>query len=152
MNYNNCIQTEKGKVSAILSLSYSPEAAGNPVMCELAKKFDVTFNILKARFSIRKEGHLVVEFTGEKAEFDRGIEFLKKQGITVTKVSQKISRDEESCLHCGVCTALCATGALSIDKQTRKVCFDSSKCSACGLCTKICPVKAMHVEEEDILA
>jgi ferredoxin len=151
MHYYETTPTEEGKVSAILSLSYSPEAAGRPVMCDLAKKFEVTFNILKARFSIRKEGHLVVEFTGEKSEFDKGVAFLKNQGITVNKVSQKISRDEESCLHCGVCTALCATGALWIEPETRKVCFDSDKCSACGLCTRICPVKAMHVEEEDIL-
>ena len=140
-----------GEVSAIFSLAYSPAAAGNPVMCELAKKFNVTFNILKARFSIQKEGHLVVELTGDKTDFNNGIAFLKDQGITVNKVSQKISRDELSCLHCGVCTALCGTGALHIDPDTRKVCFDSDKCSTCGLCTKICPVKAMHVEDEDIL-
>lgn len=151
MHYKNSNQTQEGQVSAILSLSYSPEAAGNPVMCNLAKKFDVTFNILKARFSIRKEGHLIVELTGQKPDFDQGVTFLQNQGITVNKVSQKISRDEESCLHCGVCTALCATGALWVDPQTRKVNFDSDKCSACGLCTKICPVQAMHVEEEDIL-
>ncbi|MCA1744061.1 MAG: 4Fe-4S binding protein, partial [Desulfovibrionales bacterium] len=61
-------------------------------------------------------------------------------------VARSINRDEESCTHCGMCTALCLTKALYLDQDTRMVIFDSSKCTACGMCTKICPVSAMQTE------
>jgi ferredoxin len=52
-------------------------------------------------------------------------------------------------VHCGLCTALCITNALSLNLETRKVEFDRDKCTGCGLCTRVCPVKAMHVDMEE---
>ncbi len=135
--------------SRIISLSFPPVVSGKPVICNLAKLFDLTFNILKARINPRHEGHMVLELSGREEDYTQGITYLQEHDITVTPVAQQISRDEESCLHCGVCTALCPTNALHLDPQTRRVEFDCDKCTACGQCTRICPVHAMNVEVEE---
>lgn len=135
--------------SRIISLSFPPVVSGKPVICNLATLFDLTFNILKARINPRHEGHMVLELSGREEDYNQGITYLQEHDITVTPVAQQISRDEESCMHCGVCTSLCPTHALHLDPETRRVEFDCDKCTACGQCTRICPVHAMHVEVEE---
>lgn len=132
--------------SKIISLHFSSEVVRRPMMYNLARHFDLTFNILKARISPREEGHMILELSGKEEDFKKGISYLQEHGISVQDVAQSIRRDEESCTHCGMCTALCLAGALSIEPESRKVVFDSKKCTACGMCTRICPVGAMHAE------
>ncbi|PIE69169.1 MAG: (Fe-S)-binding protein [Deltaproteobacteria bacterium] len=133
----------------IISLAFPPVVSGKPVICNLATRFDLTFNILKARINPRHEGHMVLELSGKEADYKKGITYLQEHDIKVTPVAQQISRNEESCLHCGVCTALCGTHALYLDAVTRRVEFNRDKCTACGQCTRICPVHAMNVEVEE---
>ncbi|MFW5722176.1 MAG: NIL domain-containing protein [Desulfohalobiaceae bacterium] len=136
---------------AIIALTFPPLVSGRPVMCDLAKRYDLAFNILKARITPRREGHMVVEISGPVQDYKDGVSFLKEHGIVVAKVSQQIWRDEESCLHCGLCTAMCATRALRLEPDTRRVTFDPECCSACGMCTRICPVHAMNVDVDESL-
>ncbi len=135
--------------SRIISLAFPPVVSGKPVICNLATRFDLTFSILKARINPRHEGHMVLELSGKEENYSQGITYLREHQITVTPVAQQISRDEDSCLHCGVCTALCATHALYLDVTTRRVEFNGDKCTACGQCTRICPVHSMHVDVEE---
>ena len=88
---------------------------------------------------------MTIEITGAKDAYECGVAYLKDHGIGVAPVAQRISRDDVSCIHCGMCTALCPTKALSLNIETRLVEFDDETCSACGMCTKICPVKAMEM-------
>ncbi|WP_457570415.1 NIL domain-containing protein [Desulfovulcanus sp.] len=134
------------KYSKIIALHFSPETSRSPMMYNLAKKFDLTFNILKARINPKEEGHMILELSGTEEDFKKGVSYLQEHGVSVQEVAQSISRDEESCLHCGLCTSLCIAKALRLDLETRLVIFDSSKCTACGQCTRVCPVNAMHVE------
>ncbi|MDD4732667.1 MAG: NIL domain-containing protein [Desulfovibrio sp.] len=133
----------------IVYLSFPPDVSGRPVVCNLARRFDLSFNILKAEISPRQVGGMTLEISGLEEDFEKGINYLKENGVRITPVAQKIFRDEETCMHCGLCTAMCATGALYIDRATREVCFDVDKCSACGMCTRVCPVRAMTVDLED---
>jgi len=130
----------------IIYLSFPPEACGRPVVCNLALLFNLSFNILKADISPRHEGSLTLELTGREENFHKGLSYLKENGVKITPASQKVSRDEDLCMHCGVCTSLCRTKALSVDLETRQVLFDVEKCSACGMCTRVCPVRAMIVD------
>jgi L-aspartate semialdehyde sulfurtransferase ferredoxin len=134
----------------IISMAFPPSISGDPVMCNLARKHNLTFNILKARITPRQEGHMIVELFGREEDFHTGVGYLKEQGVTITPVAQHISRDEECCIHCGMCTAMCSTKALHLDMDTRLVLFDSEKCSACGLCTQVCPVHAMNIHVDDL--
>jgi ferredoxin len=137
----------------IVYLSFPPEASGRPVVCNLARLFDLSFNILKADISPRHEGTLTLEITGREENYRKGLSYLKENGIKLTPASQKVTRDEDACMHCGLCTSLCRTKALCVDLDSRRVVFDVEKCSACGMCTRVCPVRAMVVDmNEDDLA
>jgi L-aspartate semialdehyde sulfurtransferase ferredoxin len=142
--------TEEGNgFRKIVYLSFPPEASGRPVVCNLARLFDLSFNILKADISPRHEGTLTLEITGREENYRKGLSYLKENGVKLTPASQKVSRDEDVCMHCGLCTSLCRTKALFVDTATRMVVFDVDKCSACGMCTRVCPVRAMIVDMDD---
>jgi L-aspartate semialdehyde sulfurtransferase ferredoxin len=130
----------------IIYLTFPPEVSGRPVVCNLALLFNLSFNILKADISPRHEGSMTLELTGREVDFHKAVSYLKQNGVKITPASQKIFRDEEVCMHCGLCTSLCPTRSLSVDLDTRRVLFDIETCSACGICTRVCPVRAMIVD------
>ena len=129
----------------VVYLTFPSEASNKPVVCDLARVYALGFSILKAQITPRHEGQMTIEITGAREAYERGMAYLKEQGIGVAPAAQRISRDEESCIHCGVCTALCTTKALSLNIETRRVEFDAETCSSCGMCTKVCPVAAMEM-------
>ncbi len=131
--------------SKMVTLRFPPEVVNEPIIANLVKKFDLTFNILKATIYPRKEGLAVMELRGHKKNFQRGVRYLKSLGMKVESLGQDIKRDEEKCFHCGACTAVCPTGALYIKRPQMEVLFDSDKCSACELCVVACPARAMEV-------
>lgn len=133
----------------VVYLKFPPERSGRPIMCNLTRLFDLTFNILSAHILPRGEGRMTLELTGTNDNYKKGIQYLKDQGIKTENVAQKISRNEEACIDCGLCTSLCTSKALSVNPETRKVEFDSEACTACGMCTRVCPVNAMNVELEN---
>lgn len=137
------------EIKETIFLSFPPGVSNQPVVCNLAKLFGLTFNILKARISPKQEGHMTLEVSGERKKCRQGLKYLQEQGVNITPIAQKISRDENSCVHCGLCTALCPTKALRMDTETRMVVFQREKCSACGICTNICPMRAMVLEMEN---
>ena len=131
--------------SKILVLRFPNTEVQKPTVCNLAKHYDLTFNILKATILPRKEGLMVLELTGSKKNFKNGISFLKDQGVRVENASQEVKRNDERCMQCGACTAVCLTGALSIKRPEMSVVFDQKKCSVCELCVPACPSRAMFV-------
>ena len=130
----------------MLSLRFSEKIVNEPVVVNLVKKFDLTFNILKATIYPRQEGLMVMELSGHRKNFQKGIRYLKSIGVKVENIGQDIRRDEDLCFHCGACTAVCPTGALSIRRPEMEVLFDKDKCSACELCVVSCPARAMLVK------
>lgn len=143
------MQEVKNGLRKIVYLSFPPEVSGRPVVCNLLRKFDLSFNILKADISPRHEGTMTLEVSGREDEFRKGIGYLKENGVRITPVAHKIFRDEDTCIHCGVCTAMCPTDALTLDRETLKIVFDVDRCSACGMCTRVCPVKCMTLDLDE---
>ena len=131
--------------SQIVYLVFPPDVVGKAIVCSLTRKFDLEFNILKAQITPRQEGAMTLELSGEAGAFQLGLDFLRGQGLKVSPAAQRLIRNEESCMHCGVCTALYPTKALHLDPVSREVIFESKKCSTCGLCIQVCPVCAMQV-------
>jgi ferredoxin len=111
----------------------------------LTKDYDLTFNILNATILPRKEGLMVLELSGTRKNFREGIAYLKNQGIKVENASQEIKRDNNKCTHCGACTAVCPTTALSVQRPEMLVLFNQKKCSICELCVPACPTRAMEI-------
>ena len=131
--------------SKIISLRFPKKFVNEPVVVNLIKKYDLTFNILKATVYPRKEGLMVLELRGHKKNYLKGVKYLKDAGIKVQNIGHDIRRNDEKCFQCGACTAVCPTGALHIKRPEMEVIFDSDRCSACELCVAACPARAMHV-------
>lgn len=131
--------------SKIIALNFPKEIVDQPIVVNLVKKFDLTFNILKATIFPRKEGVLVMELRGHKKNFKKGVEYLRGLGISVSIIGQDVRKNEGKCYHCGVCTAVCPTGALHISRPDMEVLFDPERCSACEMCVAVCPARAMEV-------
>jgi len=131
--------------SKILSLRFPATVVNEPISCNLVRNFDLTFNILKATIYPRKEGLVVMELSGHRKNFQKGIGYLKSLGIKVESVGEDVKRDEEKCFQCGACTAVCPTGALYVQRPEMAVLFEKEKCSACELCVMTCPAHAMGV-------
>ncbi len=128
-----------------ITLRFQRNAIDKPIVYRLAKDFDLVYTILRANVSPRAESMMVLEVEGPEGEFEKGIAYLKDLGVAIEPIDQDISKDEERCVHCGLCTSVCAPQALDIDRETMRVRFDYEKCVACELCVKVCPVKAMQV-------
>ena len=139
--------------SKMLSLRFPDSFVNEPIVVNLVKKFDLSFNILKATIYPRKEGLMVMELTGHRKNFQEGVRYLKSLGIKVESIGQDIRRDEEKCFQCGACTAVCPTGALWIRRPAMEVLFDKDRCSACEMCVVACPARAMEVRlDKSLLA
>jgi ferredoxin len=130
--------------SKIVILTFPPEVAQKALVCQLVKKFDLLFNILRAEISDQKQGSMVMEISAaSRSGFNKGIQFLKQQGVKVSTPEHQIFKDEQICTHCGACTAVCPTQALHISRPSMEVLFDNEKCSVCELCIVTCPTRAM---------
>jgi ferredoxin len=131
--------------SKMLVLRFPKTEVEKPIVCYLVSDFNLTFNILKATILPRKEGVMVMELSGTRKDFKKGVQYLKECGVQVHAVGQDIKRNTTKCTHCGACTAVCFTGALSIKRPEMTVVFNHKKCSVCGLCVPACPPRAMEV-------
>jgi len=131
-------------VSKKFVLHFSKEIWNKPIVYRLVKDFNLSFNILKANVLPRQESFMVLELSGPKMDFKRGLEYLAEVGVVVEPIEKDIARDDHKCIHCGACTAVCPTGSLYINRKTMEVLFDSAKCSACELCITACPPRAME--------
>jgi ferredoxin len=127
-------------------LRFPPRLVDRAIVYRLVKDFDLEFNILKASITPEEEGVMVLELTGNRKEYDRGIEFLTETGVKIQPLSQDITRDEERCTNCGACITVCPAGAFELDPVTRIVRFHNDKCIACGICITACPPRAMKVQ------
>jgi len=141
----NKVISEAAVYSKILILRFPKTEVQKPLVCNLARDFDLVFNILNAGILPRKEGYMVLELSGTRKNFKDGVQYLKTQGVDVQNASQEVKRDDDTCTHCGACTAVCPTGALSIQRPQMAVIFDLQKCSVCELCVPACPTRAMKV-------
>ena len=138
--------------SRMLVLRFSKDIVDKPIISSLVRDYSLTFNILKAQIFPRKEGMLVMELSGNRRDFEKGMQYLEKSGVNVEPVAQGIRRDDDRCYQCGSCTAVCPTGALHIKRPDMDVLFESERCSACELCVKTCPARAMIVTFDKTLA
>ena len=131
--------------SKVVLLRFPREIVNQAIAVNLVKHYDLSFNILKATIYPRKEGMVVMELSGNRKNYNAGVRYLKGLGVKIENIGQDIRRNEEKCYHCGLCTAVCPTGALYIERPAMTVAFDGDRCSACELCVISCPPKAMEV-------
>jgi len=127
-------------------LTFPKEKIDKPIVYKLIKEYNLVFNIMKASITPDQEGHLVLELSGENSEIEKGIKYLKEQGVSIQPLSKEIKVNWDKCTQCGACVSICPTDALYIkDRKTMEVAFDPEKCIACELCIRPCPPRAIEV-------
>jgi ferredoxin len=126
-----------------ITLTFPKRAIQMPVTYILAKDFNVAANIIRAQVAPNQVGKLVVELAGDIDLLDAAIDWMRSQDIIVSLASREILIDEESCVHCGLCTGVCPTEALSLEPQSFKLHFTRSRCIVCEQCIPTCPVEAI---------
>jgi L-aspartate semialdehyde sulfurtransferase ferredoxin len=126
-------------------LHFPHRLVDQPIIYKLVKDFNLGFNILKASVTPQEEGLMVLELSGEDADFEKGMKYLEDSGVKVQPLSEDIVRNSAKCTDCGMCVPICPANAFVIDPVSRKVIFEEDKCIACELCIKICPTHAMEI-------
>jgi L-aspartate semialdehyde sulfurtransferase ferredoxin len=114
-----------------------------PVTYRLAKDFNVAANIIRAQVAPNQVGKVVVELSGDIDQLDAALDWLRSQDVGVSLANREILIDEDSCVHCGLCTGVCPTEALSLDSKTFMLNFTRSRCIVCEQCVPTCPVEAI---------
>jgi ferredoxin len=131
-------------VSRRIVLHFPGKVVDQPVIYNLIKKYDLSFNVMKASIMPDQEGYVVLELSGQQKNYDAGIQYLNNAGVKIESLSQNVLRNEERCTNCGACVGFCPTGAFHVDMNTRLISFNNDQCVACGLCIKACPPRAME--------
>ncbi len=134
------------EVSHKIVLHFPPTATGQPVVHRLSREYGLVFNILRASITPQEEGLMVLELSGEEADYERAAEYLREMGIRVQPLVQDIRKNDERCVDCGACVGVCPTKALVLERPSMKVVFEPDECVVCGECVPCCPVGAMELQ------
>ncbi|HEY9906565.1 MAG TPA: NIL domain-containing protein [Thermosynechococcaceae cyanobacterium] len=126
-----------------VTLTFPKRSIQMPVTYRLAKDFNVAANIIRAQVAPNQIGKLVVELSGDIDQLDAALDWMRSQDIGISFTSREILIDEDTCVHCGLCTGVCPTEALSLDPQSLKLTFARSRCIVCEQCIPTCPVQAI---------
>ena len=126
-------------------LKFTKDTWNKPVIHGLSRKCDLVFSILEARVFPRKEAYAIMSLEGAEEEFEKAMNYLNECRVVVDEVPDHIKRDEDSCVNCGTCTAVCPTDALIVEGPEFEVTLDRDQCVACGNCVKVCPVRCIEL-------
>lgn len=126
-------------------LRFTKKTWNTPVIYGLSRRTDLVFNILEAKVLPRQDSYAIINLEGSDEDYEKGVEYLESCNILIEEVPDKVSRDEDSCVHCGACTAVCPTSALHVEGEERKIELDRQKCVACGNCVTACPVQCIDL-------
>ncbi len=124
--------------------SFPPTLVEEPVTWHLIKDFDLQVNILRATVRPRDRGRMVLELKGRKDNLDKAMSYLEDRGVQVDALVQEMRYHEDRCVHCTACTALCPTGALSVDPGSGSLVWEHGKCIICEACLPACSYAALE--------
>jgi len=128
-----------------LMMYYPAKEIAKPITYHLIKDFDLEISILHADISLDKIGKLILDVRGEDEKIEAALKYLEGEGIGYKLFTKSIIWQEDDCIHCGACTAVCPSGALEMDKNDWSLTFDKEKCLVCELCVKACPINVINV-------
>jgi ferredoxin len=127
-------------------LRFPPQSGDKPLSYVLVKDYDLRINILKAEVMPGKTGRLLLEMEGLQENLDKGLAFLERHSVECQPMEKRLSFNQNNCINCGNCTAVCFAGALSMNKDTWKLEFNQENCILCELCVKACPLRLFDID------
>lgn len=127
-------------------LHFPPVVTGQPIVYHLARDYNLVFSILRASIGMEDEGLMVLQLSGEEADYQRATEFLRGKGVRLQPLVQDIRKSDEKCVDCGACVGVCPTQALTLARPAMTVELDPDQCVACGECVAACPVRAIELQ------
>lgn len=80
-------QTEKA--CERVYLTFPKNLVKEPLVCLMAKKFDILFNIRGSTVTAEM-GLVALEIDGERAEVDKAIKWLKDKGVIVEPIEKNV--------------------------------------------------------------
>lgn len=126
-------------------LTFPSDETNEPVTYNLVRQFDIKINIIKAKINAGEEGTLLLEMEAAKDNIEKARKYLDENRISCQSVEKKVHWREDDCMHCGACTAVCFSHALTMDEDSRKLNFNTEKCIVCELCVKACPLGLFEI-------
>ena len=129
-----------------LVLTFPPEVVERPVVALLVRDYDVITNILRAEIHEGEIGRMLVELEGEGKRVREGVKHLKDLGVQVEEAITDIELDDELCIDCGACTAVCLPRALKMEAPEWALDLNKDRCILCGLCVDACPLQLLTVK------
>jgi len=129
-------------------LTFPPEELDEPITYNLIKKYDIMVHIINAKITAGEEGHLVLGMSGQKENMEKAFEYLRSHNVKCESIKKSIRYNHQKCIHCGACTAVCFSGALSMERNNWELQFDHEKCIVCELCLKACPLNLFRADFE----
>ena len=132
--------------SVKVRLKFQTSETDKPFVHLFATRFNLVFSILQADIIPGKGGRMIMDLSGEAEDIDKALEYASENGVKVKILSKAIVWNEQTCVHCGACTAVCMNKALTLDPVTAELKFDNEKCVVCEMCTIACPTGAIKVD------
>jgi ABC-type methionine transport system ATPase subunit len=83
------MKSSKEKVCERVYLTFPRELVKEPIVCWLAKKFDIVFNIRGSTVTAEM-GLVALEIDGERQEVDKAIHWLKQKGVIVEPIEKNV--------------------------------------------------------------
>lgn len=129
------------------ALRFSPTLVEQPLVSKLVRTYDVDINILNADVASGRGGKLVVELSGSEEALKKSVLWLNQTGVIVSEMVKELNFQQEGCINCGACTAVCSPKALSMDRDWKLV-YDADLCVLCSLCIQACPMQLFSLSNE----
>jgi ABC-type methionine transport system ATPase subunit len=83
------MERQKKSVGERVYLTFPKELVREPIICLLAKNFDIVFNIRGSTVTAEM-GLVALEIEGQQAEVDRAIRWLKEKGVIVEPIEKNV--------------------------------------------------------------
>ena len=133
-------------VTRRIVLTFPNHMVEDTAIYHLIKDYDLVVNILRAKIIPKEGGRVVLGVKGKIESIKKGLRFLESKGINIETLAQDIQFNEDKCVSCGMCLAVCHQKALSLNPTTWKIEFNRDSCILCEQCVSVCPLEVIQVE------
>jgi ABC-type methionine transport system ATPase subunit len=83
------MKTKKETVRERVYLTFPKDLVKEPMLCTLAKKFDIIFNIRGSTVTAEM-GLVALEIDGSRSEVNNAVGWLREKGVTVEPIEKNV--------------------------------------------------------------